>query len=57
MSSRKELRPLYVKVHPHDTVAIIVNEGGLRAGTQFDSGLTLLEDIPEASILFDMTKV
>ena len=48
MSSGKELRPLYVKVHPHDTVAIIVNEGGLRAGTQFDSGLTLLEDIPEA---------
>jgi galactarate dehydratase len=48
MSSGKELRPLYVKVHPHDTVAIIVNEGGLRAGTHFDSGLTLLEDIPEA---------
>src|ERR1700733_251738 len=48
MSSRKTLRPLYVQVHPHDTVAIIVNEGGLPAGTQFDSGLTLVEDIPVA---------
>ncbi len=48
MSSEKKLRPLYVQVHPQDTVAIIVNEGGLPAGTQFDSGLTLIEDIPEA---------
>jgi galactarate dehydratase len=48
MSSGKKLRPLYVQVHPHDTVAIIVNEGGLPAGTHFDSGLTLLEAIPEA---------
>jgi galactarate dehydratase len=48
MSSDKKLRPLYVQVHPHDTVAIIVNEGGLLAGTQFDSGLKLIEDIPEA---------
>src|ERR1035438_1465899 len=43
-----KLRPLYVQVHPRDTVAIIVNEGGLRAGTRFDSGLTLVEDVPEA---------
>jgi len=48
MSSSKNLRPLYVQVHPHDTVAIIVNEGGLTAGAKFDSGLTLIEDIPEA---------
>jgi galactarate dehydratase len=48
MSSEKKLRPLYVQVDPHDTVAIIVNEGGLPAGVQFDSGLTLVEDIPEA---------
>jgi galactarate dehydratase len=48
MSSSKELRPLYVQVHPDDTVAIIVNEGGLAAGTRFDSGLVLIEDIPEA---------
>jgi galactarate dehydratase len=56
MPSGKKLRPLYVQVHPRDTVAIIVNEGGLPAGTQFDSGLTLIEDIPEAHkvALFDI---
>lgn len=48
MADEKITRPLYVKVHPEDTVAIIVNEGGLAAGTQFDSGLTLIEDVPEA---------
>src|ERR1700733_14992269 len=48
MSSEKKLRPLYVQVHPQDTVAIIVNESGLPAGTRFDSGLTLIEDVPEA---------
>jgi galactarate dehydratase len=41
-------KPLYVRVHPLDTVAIIANEGGLPTGTQFDCGLTLAEDIPEA---------
>jgi galactarate dehydratase len=48
MPSGNKLRPLFVQVHPQDTVAIIVNEGGLPAGTQFDSGLKLIEDIPEA---------
>jgi galactarate dehydratase len=48
MSSEVKLRPLYVRVDPRDTVAIVVNEGGLRAGTRFDSGLTLVEDVPEA---------
>ena len=48
MPSGNQLRPLFVQVHPHDTVAIIVNEGGLPAGTEFDSGLKLIEDIPEA---------
>jgi galactarate dehydratase len=48
MSSKEKLRPLYVQVHEHDTVAIVVNEGGLPAGTQFESGLKLIEDIPEA---------
>ncbi len=41
-------RPLYVQVHPDDNVAIVVNEGGLRAGSKFDSGLVLTENIPEA---------
>jgi galactarate dehydratase len=42
------MRPLYVQVDPRDTVAILVNEGGLPAGTRFESGLTLIEDVPEA---------
>jgi galactarate dehydratase len=41
-------RPLYIQVNPADNVAIIVNEGGLPAGTVFESGLKLLEDVPEA---------
>ena len=41
-------KPLYVQVHPADNVAIIVNEGGLPAGTRFDSGLVLTETVPEA---------
>lgn len=48
MSIETQLRPLYVQIHPEDTVGIIVNEGGLRTGTHFDSGLTLIEDVPEA---------
>src|ERR1035437_527293 len=41
-------RPLYIQVNPADNVAIIVNEGGLPAGSVFESGLKLLEDVPEA---------
>jgi galactarate dehydratase len=48
VSTEVKLRPLYVRVDARDTVAIIVNEGGLRAGTQFDDGLTLVDDVPEA---------
>ena len=48
MATATTLRPLFVKVHPQDNVAILVNEGGLPAGTRFDSGLTLVEDVPEA---------
>lgn len=48
MSTGNKLRPLFVQVQPQDTVAIIVNEGGLPAGTEFDLGLRLIEDVPEA---------
>ncbi|HWB33248.1 MAG TPA: galactarate dehydratase [Acidobacteriaceae bacterium] len=48
MATATTTRPLYVKLDPRDTVAIVVNEGGLKAGTRFDDGLTLLEDVPEA---------
>lgn len=40
--------PLRVLVHPDDNVAIVVNQGGLCAGTRFDDGLVLTADIPEA---------
>ncbi|HMF54614.1 MAG TPA: UxaA family hydrolase, partial [Edaphobacter sp.] len=45
---RSNLQPLFVQVHPSDNVAIVVNEGGLAAGTVFESGLVLTEAIPEA---------
>jgi galactarate dehydratase len=48
MPREKELRPRYIQVHPQDNVAIILNQAGLSAGTCFDSGLTLIEDVPEA---------
>lgn len=48
MLDQTSLRPLYVRVHPDDNVAIVVNEGGLRAGATFQSGLVLSDDVPEA---------
>jgi galactarate dehydratase len=48
MSTEPKKVPRYVQVTPLDNVAIIVNEMGLPAGTQLDSGLKLIEDIPEA---------
>ena len=48
------MKPLAIRVHPEDNVAIVVNEGGLPAGTCFsdDSGFTaglkLVDAIPEA---------
>ena len=48
MSSERKTAPRYFRMNPSDTVAIVVNEGGLPAGTQFGSGLALVEDIPEA---------
>ena len=39
--------PLYIRMHPADNVAIVANDGGLDAGTTFDSGLTLREKVPQ----------
>jgi galactarate dehydratase len=41
-------RPLYVRVHARDNVAIVVNPEGLPAGSVFPNGLTLREAIPQA---------
>jgi galactarate dehydratase len=40
--------PLYVRVDPRDNVAIIVNDGGLPAGSTFADGIVLLQHTPEA---------
>ena len=42
-----QLAPLYISMHASDNVAIIANDGGLPAGTQFASGLTLIEKVPQ----------
>jgi galactarate dehydratase len=42
------MRPLYVRVHPDDNVAIVANPEGLVAGTVFDGGLKLAEAVPQA---------
>jgi galactarate dehydratase len=42
------MKPLYVRIHPRDNVAIIVNPEGLPAGTLFDDGLKLAEAIPQS---------
>lgn len=39
----------YIKVHPTDNVAIIVNDRGLPAGTRFPDGLTSLNIYPARS--------
>lgn len=40
-------RPLYIKVHPADNVAIIVNADGLPAGSRLDEGTVLGEHVPQ----------
>ncbi|QIQ20601.1 galactarate dehydratase [Zophobihabitans entericus] len=47
MTKQNEEKPLYIKVHNSDNVAIVVNEGGLSAGTVFSDGLTLIEHVPQ----------
>ncbi len=40
-------RPLYIRMHGADNVAIVVNDGGLPAGAVFDDGLMLREAVPQ----------
>jgi len=42
------MQPLFIQVHPQDNVAIVVNDDGLAAGSQFANGLLLAEKIPQA---------
>ena len=47
-NSKSARPPLYIRVSPRDNVAIVVNQGGLPAGSQFADGLMLVEAVPEA---------
>jgi galactarate dehydratase len=42
------LQPRYIRVHERDNVAVVVNPGGLPAGSLFACGLLLVEAVPEA---------
>lgn len=39
--------PLYIRMHPNDNVAVVVNAGGLPTGTHFPCGLALNEHVPQ----------
>lgn len=39
--------PRAIRMHIHDNVAIVANEGGLAAGAQLPNGPTLLERVPQ----------
>ena len=40
-------RPLTIRMHERDNVAIVANHGGLAAGTALTSGLVLLDRVPQ----------
>ena len=39
--------PRVIKMHEDDNVAIVVNDGGLAAGSVLDSGLVLIDKVPQ----------
>ena len=39
--------PLHILMHDNDNVAIVANDGGLRAGAVFADGLTLVDTVPQ----------
>jgi galactarate dehydratase len=47
LADPKLQRPLTIRVHERDNVAIVANDGGLPAGTLFPSGLKLCERVPQ----------
>ncbi len=42
------MKPVIIRVHPKDNVAVIVNSSGLQARCMLPDGLELREDIPQA---------
>jgi galactarate dehydratase len=47
MTSNTATTPRYITMHDNDNVAIVVNDRGLPAGTQFPCGLVLKEAVPQ----------
>jgi len=47
MTAKAISEPRYILMHEADNVAIVVNDGGLPAGTVFPSGLTLCDKVPQ----------
>jgi len=47
MTTQQAGAPLYIRIHEHDNVAIVVNDEGLPEGTVFDDGLALLDRVPQ----------
>ena len=47
MQKESTLKPLHIRMHGNDNVAIVANDGGLPAGTVFADGLRLLERVPQ----------
>ncbi len=41
------MKPLYIRMHAGDNVAIVANDGGLPPGTVFEDGLVLREKVPQ----------
>lgn len=39
--------PLYIRIHAADNVAIVANDGGLKAGAEFADGLRLADNVPQ----------
>ena len=39
--------PLYIRIHAADNVAIVANDGGLKAGAVFADGLVLADNVPQ----------
>jgi galactarate dehydratase len=44
----RSTEPRYLRVHERDNVAVVVNDGGLLAGSRFADGLEMADAIPEA---------
>jgi len=48
MTETTAAKPLLIKMHELDNVAIVANDGGLPAGTVIDGGITLVDKVPQA---------